>query len=297
MKRVSVVIPNLNSDHICHTIESIFNQSGSEIDIRIIVVGLDKHKLIPSHDKVHFISTEKAVSAARARNIGARAAQSETVCFIDADCLATRGWIEGLTQCFEQGYKVVGGSVSLTGRNYWGVCDNIASFLPTLSFMPAGEKAYLPSLNLAISRQVFWEVGGFDEDFPGAAGEDVDLSFRLRRLGYKLYFEPKAMVIHNHGRLDAKSVWQHLFRFGEVLMLLHARFPDMKKSTIRVRLAKRFPYLFLVSTPLVAISEVITFYSKTRKMFQYWYTIPGLFWCKLALHNGIAKSIRKNDKL
>lgn len=52
-------------------------------------------------------------------------------------------------------------------------------------------------------REAFLQVGGFPEQF-GAYFEDVDLSFRLRRWGYQILFEPASRVLHegsaSHGR-------------------------------------------------------------------------------------------------
>jgi len=291
MRITSVVIPNLNSKHIHNTISSILEQGDIPQNTEIIVVGLDEPGLIPSHERVLFVPTREPVCAARARNIGSRHAKGEFICFTDADCLVMPGWLSHLVYWLEKGYVAVGGSVGAEGRNYWGTCDNLVSFFPSLPFMPSGKRPYLPSLNLAISRRVLLEIGGFDESFPGAAGEDVDLSFRLRQRGYMLYFEPKALIIHNHERMDAQSVWRHLFRFGEVWMLLRERFPNMKKSGFWVDMARQFPYAFRISTPLVALFEVFRFFSQSSKMLQYWYTVPGLFWGKLALYNGIASAM------
>jgi GT2 family glycosyltransferase len=240
---------------------------------------------------VRFISTGQPVCAARARNIGYTAAQNDIILFVDADCLAMPGWIKKLTHWLEHGYSIVGGGIEFAGENYWAACDNIAALFPFLTFMPAGERAYLPSLNLAILRQDLSSVGGFDESFPGAAGEDVDLSFRLRRLGHKLYFDPQAVVLHRHSRLNARAVWQHMFHFGETWIPLRQRFPDIKSPSARVQLAQRMPYLFLASAPAIATLETIGNFFQAPRLLRYWYTIPGLVWCKTALYAGMAHAV------
>ncbi len=47
-------------------------------------------------------------------------------------------------------------------------------------------------------KKVLDEVGGFDEDY-FLYGEDVDLSFRIREKGYKIFFYPEAKIIHYKG--------------------------------------------------------------------------------------------------
>lgn len=56
---------------------------------------------------------------------------------------------------------------------------------------------------LALRRGALEEVGLFDEEFP-LYFNDVDLCYRLRRAGWRIVFEPKAKVLHHHGR----STWQ-----------------------------------------------------------------------------------------
>jgi len=52
---------------------------------------------------------------------------------------------------------------------------------------------------LALRRAALDEIGLFDEDFP-LYFNDVDLCYRLRQAGWHIIFEPKARVIHHHGR-------------------------------------------------------------------------------------------------
>jgi GT2 family glycosyltransferase len=48
---------------------------------------------------------------------------------------------------------------------------------------------------LLIRRSVWEEVGGLDENFP-VAYNDVDLSFKVRAAGYRVLYEPRAMLYH-----------------------------------------------------------------------------------------------------
>jgi hypothetical protein len=71
----------------------------------------------------------------------------------------------------------------------------------------------LVSNNVAYKRAAFTAVGGFDETFPLAAGEDMELSFRLVAHGYRQGYWPAAKVWHHH---DLSS-WGHVrqqFRYG-----------------------------------------------------------------------------------
>ena len=62
-------------------------------------------------------------------------------------------------------------------------------------------------------RAAFTAVGGFNETFPLAAGEDMELGYRLAAHGYRQQYWPAAKVWHHHNL----SGWGHVrqqFRYG-----------------------------------------------------------------------------------
>ncbi len=48
----------------------------------------------------------------------------------------------------------------------------------------------------SMKRRVFNEAGGFDQNFQGALRDETDLCLRIKRLGYKIYFQPDVYVYH-----------------------------------------------------------------------------------------------------
>jgi GT2 family glycosyltransferase len=56
--------------------------------------------------------------------------------------------------------------------------------------------AYLSGANALVSREKLMELSGFDEVFSPFYCEDVDLSFRAWRLGWKCYYEHDAVCHH-----------------------------------------------------------------------------------------------------
>ncbi len=57
------------------------------------------------------------------------------------------------------------------------------------------------------------DAGGFDESFPRAAGEDRELVHRLRALGHRIAYEPRAVVAHHH-RQDLRAFWRQHYGYG-----------------------------------------------------------------------------------
>lgn len=59
------------------------------------------------------------------------------------------------------------------------------------------EVTHQEACNMATRKDIIEKVGGFDETF-GGIGEfnEPDVSFKIRKLGYKIMFNPKAIVYH-----------------------------------------------------------------------------------------------------
>ena len=94
-----------------------------------------------------------------------------------------------------------------------------------------GGPAFAPSSNIAFRRAEFEAVGGFDESYPGAAGEDRELCERWLAAGNRIATVAGAVVEHDH-RLGVAELWrQHhgygtgarLFHGGDAARSVHAR--------------------------------------------------------------------------
>ena len=68
------------------------------------------------------------------------------------------------------------------------------------------------SCNLAVSRSLFERLGGFDEDFSIAGGEDLELARRLRTSKAKIHFAPGAIVYHPVRRLSFVAMVDKVFQ-------------------------------------------------------------------------------------
>lgn len=60
---------------------------------------------------------------------------------------------------------------------------------------------YLEACNMALRRSLIEKVGGFDLEFKGTSEWcEVDLAMRVKKLGFRLVFNPKAKVFHHVSR-------------------------------------------------------------------------------------------------
>ena len=285
MIRFTVVIPNLHSPTIDRTLASLEAQSLDPELFEIIVVGMDRFGLVQRGGRVHFDASDRPLSPAEARNRGAAQSRGELIAFIDADCEAREDWLAVLdARLRDPEVAVVGGGVEFDTRSYWKLADNLSMFYEYLSLHAQGERSQLPSLNLAIRRCAFEEVGGFDERYPRPAGEDSDLTIRLRQRGYSLKFEPRAVVFHNPTRKNVFDLLRHGYYQGKYSTKVDGRYAGKEglRGIFRTR-----PGLVLFS-PLLAAGVTLRMFTRYPTLRKYWPAAPAIYLAKLAWCFGAA---------
>lgn len=67
------------------------------------------------------------------------------------------------------------------------------------------EVDYISGASIMIRKSLWEKIGGFDDRFVPAYYEDSDLAFEVRKLGYKVVYQPKSVVIHYEGISNGKN--------------------------------------------------------------------------------------------
>lgn len=174
--------------------------------------------------RVRCIRQENAGPAA-ARNAGVRATDAEFLALTDDDCRPRPDWLGALLAA--QGGvpgRMVGGRVenALPGNVYAAASQALCDYLYAAGDAGAGGAEFFTTNNVAFDRATFERIGGFDESFPRAAGEDRDLGRRWRAAGGTLLYAPGAVVDHAHG-MDLRGFWRQQSNYGRGARQLHAR--------------------------------------------------------------------------
>ena len=294
---ISVIIPNLHSPLIGAVLAALRAQTATAGIREIIVVGMDKHNLVVADELVRPIPTARPISPAAARNRGAAAATGDYLLFVDADCLLAPDAVERLVSAVDAGYGAVLGAVVPETEQYWVLCNNLMAFPEFLTLDQPGERACLPSFCLLIPRAVWEHVGAFDECTPSASGEDLDLSFRLRQLGYRLGFTPAAAVRHRPARAGAGAVWRKHVGFGAAWHMLYDRYRKMLPFSQAVWLIDEFGGLGLAATLPLACLYVLRLIARRRHLLRFWYAIPGMVWAQFGWYNGIHQAATRANML
>ena len=188
---------------------------------------------------------------------------------------------------------VVGGGVVFDRSNFWTFVDNLSTFHDVMAHLPPSERDQLPSLNLGLRRQDFEAVGGFDGRLPHAAGEDSDLTFRMRLAGHRLLFFPQAVVDHRPGRNTFRQLLQHAYLRGRYSLLVDPRYA----GRIGLPGFLRSPWKVLALAPLMAAYATLRVYLGKRGMGRYVWASPFLYLTKLAWCSGARRRLIDPDPM
>jgi GT2 family glycosyltransferase len=242
----------------------------------ILVVGSDVPGLVVEDELVRLIPAGRLVNAAVKRNLGMRQAQGDLLLFLDDDCLPTPDWVERHLSRHAQGEQVVGGGISFGSDNYLQLADNVSAFHDFLPFLPEGPRPYLATANLSLRRTVMEKAGEMDAGLGRA--HDLEWTARFRRLGYTLYFEPRARIFHDPFRRSLSAVWRHWTADAPDTLSVRLRYARL----LRTPHLARFRWLFLWGGPCVAAWATARTFGHTRILRQYWHTLPLVYLTKLA---------------
>lgn len=84
--------------------------------------------------------------------------------------------------------------------------------------------------NVSVKRALLEQVGGFDEAFPAAAAEDIELGRRLAAAGMRLFFHPEAHADHVHPH-TLGDYRRRMLKTGDALHTLAAKHADVQALT------------------------------------------------------------------
>ncbi|MDQ3717448.1 MAG: mycofactocin biosynthesis glycosyltransferase MftF [Actinomycetota bacterium] len=148
------------------------------------------------------IRHEVASGPAAARNAGLAAATTPYVAFLDSDSAPVDGWLDRLLPHLDDPLVAVVAPRIVAaeggGSGWLASYEKAASSLDLGRYEgqvhPHSRLPYVPSVALLVRRTAL--AGGFDQMMHVA--EDVDLVWRLTSAGWRVRYEPKALVAHRH---------------------------------------------------------------------------------------------------
>jgi len=248
MKMISIIIPVKNDKKIERTIKILKSIPKPE-KIEIVVVDASGGNLdfikkkFPTVKWVNFINkTKKKYTFTEQINLGLKSASGDLIAFIDADCIPHKKWLIELARPIrKEGEDYVTGLVKPLEENsiHEGVWKKI------------DKKIYRDetgSANSLFRKKIIKEVGYFDESFE--AGSDVDFSWRVINKGYKIRYNPKAIIFDHWGNLRQEI--KRAGKYSEARVKLYRKHPDRLNN-----LTKDNKDLFTLYAPLFFIYVIL----------------------------------------
>jgi glycosyltransferase involved in cell wall biosynthesis len=254
--RVSVVLCThtlKRYDDCLEAAESVLAQTYDDVELVLVSDGneavYDQFEAdFGDRDDVLTHCNEANVGLLESRNNGAERATGEVVAFVDDDAVAAEDWTATLVEAYERasgddpvlaaGGRMVPAWVAgkpsfLPAEFYWLVGVTNRGFGPNGDPDEAGEVRNTFGSNISFRRDVFLELGGFDDDIGGRQGEknlqggETELCARLQsEYGAGVYYVPDALVAHkifdyrtDPGWLVDRAFWQGYSKRGMELFV------------------------------------------------------------------------------
>lgn len=205
----SVIIPTIGRKDLQNCLQNLFKQTYPKELFEVIVVedgsGTAVRKIVESFGFAYFWQERRGPAAAR--NLGAKNAKGEILAFTDDDCEVPPYWLEKLADGYRRCPRVagVGGYMeappAILLNNAYAQYESYM----THEVYQAGGREILGGFevptggtnNISYRKDLFEKLGGFDETYPAAAGEDADFKKRVCDAGYLLLYLP-LKVDHYH---------------------------------------------------------------------------------------------------
>ena len=236
MNKISVIIPTKDRPVQLERLLVSIDKANDHFDELIVVDQSEDHGVLERNRcnisamvGRHVVFREKGVS--KARNKGVEESKGNILIFADDDFVVTSGWISRLVpNLLEHQYVMC-----VTGRILSYRRDHLSKlYEETMSFDRGNKKRVFSRKDINLSkllrlvvhignkrlfertpvpwgvgygfysfrRRIFDEIGDFDIKLGRGAqyigGEDPDILYRILKRGYRIIYEPHAVVYHNH---------------------------------------------------------------------------------------------------
>ncbi|MBS0455854.1 MAG: glycosyltransferase [Proteobacteria bacterium] len=212
----SIVIPVHN--HFPHTLACLraLAACGDTTPMEIIVVddasSDDTALRLNGVQGLRVVTLKENRGFIAASNAGAAIAQGQYLVFLNNDTAVQPGWLDALIGTFEAypsagivGAKLVypdgrlqeAGAIVFSDGSGWNCGRFEDPRAPAWNFVR--EVDYCSGAALAIARELFAQLGGFDAHYTPAYYEDTDLAMQVRAYGLRVLYQPAAVVVHYEG--------------------------------------------------------------------------------------------------
>lgn len=225
---ISFIVPNYNGKNLLkknlpRLFEELKSYKKGIIEV-IVVDDFSKDESISvlkelsnKYENLKFFRNEKNLGFSPTVNRGVSHARGDIIILFNTDVYPQKGFLDPLLSHFiDENVFAVGsmdksieeGKTKLRGR---GLGQWKRGFLIHRRGEVDKSDTLWVSGGSGAFRKKIWEIlGGFNELYAPFYWEDIDLSYRALKSGYKVLFEPKSVVVHEHEKGAIKSSYSEI---------------------------------------------------------------------------------------
>jgi GT2 family glycosyltransferase len=199
--RISVIIPTHNgANTLARCLQALKSSSLSPYEIIVVDdASSDDSSDVATRLNCRVIRSAENIGAARAKNVGAQSAIGEILFFTDDDVMVAPDALECAANDFAD--AGVAGVVGLftTEMPFADFASNYKNLWMRFTYerVPRANIGLFYTSAAAIRRDIFVQLGGFDENYRGASiGEDTEFGQRVWGAGHNIFLDPRVRVTH-----------------------------------------------------------------------------------------------------
>lgn len=230
---ISVVIPNYNGrDILLHNLPKVIDAIASYKDGRVELIIADDASKDGSIDAVnhflcdykkniicHILENNSGKNKGFSSNVnnGVKAAKGDIIILLNSDVAPKKNFLPHLLKHFSDGKvfavgcmdeSIEGRGIVLRGRGEgrW----NKGFLVHSAGSVDRQDTLWVSGGSGAFRKSIWDKLGGLNELYNPFYWEDIDLSYRAQKMGYRVLFEKESVVVHEHGKGAIKKQYSPL---------------------------------------------------------------------------------------
>ncbi|HZF66398.1 MAG TPA: glycosyltransferase [Chitinophagaceae bacterium] len=263
--KFSIIIPVYNRPaELDELLSSLLAQTTKDFEVVVVEDGSSSKSDEVCSRYIHQLSVryhyKENTGPALTRNAGMAIANGNYFIILDSDCILPPEYIEVVRNRLNEDFLDAYGGPDRAHESFnklqKAIDYSMTSFFTTGGIRGGGEKMdqfHPRSFNMGISRRVFEAVGGFpDARFAKAkaAGEDIELSMRIREAGFRIALLKEAFVYHKR-RISLRKFFDQVYNFG------YARITLNKRNKGALKAVHILPAAFVIGNLVLLLSAIV----------------------------------------
>ena len=261
--RYSVIVPVFNRpDEVEELLDSLTRQTRQDFEVLLVEDG----STVPCEEVARRYEDRLAEryfskpnsGPCQTRNYGAERAEGQWLIILDSDVIVPEGYFAAVDAELEREPADAFGGPDRAHESFSDIQKAI-NYAMTSFFTTGGirggkkklDKFYPRSFNMGIRREAYAALGGFSKM---RFGEDIDLSIRIFKAGYRCRLFPEAWVWHKR-RTDLRKFFKQVHNSGIARINLYKKYPESLK------LVHLLPAAFTVGVVVLLLGALVRWWA------------------------------------